>query len=152
MSRGSHCVPMSLLPIMDRPTVPPSIRLFGMKKILMAKAATAQPKTNQRARPVRLSHFAQESRRGVDCIRCVSLNKKAHRGHPSMSFVVYTILSFWNKVIKYELSRETGIEPATFDVTSRRSNQLNYPRKGFQEFPATQQLGATGFEPMTTYV
>ena len=36
----------------------------------------------------------------------------------------------------------------TLDVTSRRSNQLNYPRKEV----VSKNMGATGFEPMTTYV
>lgn len=41
-------------------------------------------------------------------------------------------------------ARETGLEPATSDVTGRCSNQLNYSR--------IKNMGATGLEPMTTCV
>ena len=40
----------------------------------------------------------------------------------------------------------TGLEPATSDVTGRRSNQLNYdPLK-------ERVVGGTGFEPVTAGV
>ena len=43
----------------------------------------------------------------------------------------------------------TGLEPATSDVTGRRSNQLNYhPALGARRGRAVL-VGGTGFEPVT---
>ncbi len=47
----------------------------------------------------------------------------------------------------------TGLEPATSDVTGRRSNQLNYvPAKQAPRLShvlGSEQVGAAGFEPAT---
>jgi hypothetical protein len=44
----------------------------------------------------------------------------------------------------------TGLEPATSDVTGRRSNQLNYHPAGGHRSPREGSLvGGTGFEPVT---
>ena len=39
------------------------------------------------------------------------------------------------------MADRTGLEPATSGVTGQRSNQLNYD---------PQNMGATGFEPVTS--
>ena len=44
----------------------------------------------------------------------------------------------------------TGLEPATSDVTGRRSNQLNYHPAGVLAGSSGGNLvGGTGFEPVT---
>ena len=42
----------------------------------------------------------------------------------------------------------TGLEPATSDVTGRRSNQLNYHPAKAVEAEAQILVGGTGFEPV----
>ena len=55
----------------------------------------------------------------------------------------------------FKVAEPTGFEPATSDVTGRRSNQLNYD-SALELSTAAQRLasienlvGGTGFEPVT---
>lgn len=61
------------------------------------------------------------------------------------------------RVAFFFLAEPTGLEPATSDVTGRRSNQLNYDSVSlfFLRFhvriacPIPFVVGGTGFEPVT---
>ncbi len=48
------------------------------------------------------------------------------------------------------VAEPTGLEPATSDVTGRRSNQLNYDSalRTFNVNPSVKRMGGTGFEPV----
>ena len=53
----------------------------------------------------------------------------------------------------YEVAEPTGFEPATSDVTGRRSNQLNYDSAlelsmPLGDFASQTLVGGTGFEPV----
>src|SRR5215213_7343109 len=62
-----------------------------------------------------------------------------------------------NLLLLMILAEPTGFEPATSDVTGRRSNQLNYDSALKNSFNASSWLqvapellvGGTGFEPVT---
>ena len=49
-----------------------------------------------------------------------------------------------------KLAEPTGLEPATSDVTGRRSNQLNYDSAGKTKFSNLSVVGTEGFEPPTS--
>src|SRR5262249_27585236 len=53
-------------------------------------------------------------------------------------------------LIRDLLAEPTGLEPATSDVTGRRSNQLNYDSalQTFNLGSAANLMGGTGFEPV----
>jgi hypothetical protein len=48
----------------------------------------------------------------------------------------------------YEVAEPTGLEPATSDVTGRRSNQLNYDSE--ENFEFSNLVGTEGLEPPTS--
>ena len=49
------------------------------------------------------------------------------------------------------MAEPTGLEPATSDVTGRRSNQLNYDSASEPKFSSGAYLvGTEGFEPPTS--
>ena len=49
-----------------------------------------------------------------------------------------------------KMAEPTGFEPATSDVTGRRSNQLNYDSANKPERPDPDLVGAEGLEPPTS--